>query len=100
MGDGAVAPGSVLAFHEEKLRRRAEAVDYGNDPAVQSVYEISESLEKLIPLLRDVTGRPAVVTETEISSLDSTAVVDCRSAHGSNATEADIIAWRRSCNPW
>lgn len=44
-------PKDVLEFHEEKLRKRAEAegVDYGNDLAVESVYEISESLEKLIP---------------------------------------------------
>lgn len=44
-------PKDVMEFHEEKLRKRAEVegVEYGNDLAVESVYEISESLEKLIP---------------------------------------------------
>lgn len=41
----------VRDYHEERLRKRAEreGVSYGNDLAVSSVYEISESLEKLIP---------------------------------------------------
>lgn len=44
-------PKDVMDYHEEKLRKRAEVegVEYGNDLAVESVYEISESLEKLIP---------------------------------------------------
>lgn len=44
-------PKDVLDYHEEKLRKRAEkeGLEYGNDLAVSSVYEISESLETLIP---------------------------------------------------
>jgi methylaspartate mutase epsilon subunit len=44
-------PADALAVHEEGLRRRAERekVDYGPDLAVQSVYEISEPLTRLLP---------------------------------------------------
>ncbi|UCH73725.1 MAG: methylaspartate mutase subunit E [Rhodospirillales bacterium] len=44
-------PKDVLAVHEEQLRRRAERdkVDFGRDLAVSSVYEISETLETLMP---------------------------------------------------
>ncbi len=44
-------PKDVLAYHEERLRLRAErdGVPYGRDLAVGSVYEISEDLETLIP---------------------------------------------------
>ena len=44
-------PAEALAVHEEGLRRRAERekVEYGPDLAVQSVYEISEPLAKLLP---------------------------------------------------
>lgn len=46
-------PKDVLDYHEERLRKRAEkdGVAYGRDLAVDSVYEISESLEKLLPNL-------------------------------------------------
>ncbi|MCH6591233.1 MAG: methylaspartate mutase subunit E [Proteobacteria bacterium] len=44
-------PKDVLGFHEDRLRERAgrEGVPYDHDLAVSSVYEISESLDKLIP---------------------------------------------------
>lgn len=44
-------PKDVLAVHEEGLRKRAEKerVPYGDELAVQSVYELSEMLEKLAP---------------------------------------------------
>jgi methylaspartate mutase epsilon subunit len=44
-------PQDVLEVHEEMLRRRAEdaSVAYGPDLAVQSVYDISETLGKLLP---------------------------------------------------
>jgi methylaspartate mutase epsilon subunit len=44
-------PRDVLAFHEEKLRKRAErdGIAYGPDLAVQSVYEMSEPVSKLLP---------------------------------------------------
>ena len=44
-------PKDVLAVHEEGLRKRAERdnVPYGPDLAVQSVYEISEPVAKLLP---------------------------------------------------
>lgn len=44
-------PKDALAVHEAGLRRRAERekVDFGPQLAVQSVYEMSESLDKLIP---------------------------------------------------
>jgi methylaspartate mutase epsilon subunit len=44
-------PADVMEFHEEQLRKRAEkeGVEYGHDLAVSSVYEISESLDTLIP---------------------------------------------------
>jgi methylaspartate mutase epsilon subunit len=46
-------PKDVLAVHEEGLRRRAERekVAYGPELAVQSVYEISETVDKLLPRL-------------------------------------------------
>ena len=44
-------PKDVLAVHEEGLRKRAERekVPYGPELAVQSVYEISEPIAKLLP---------------------------------------------------
>jgi methylaspartate mutase epsilon subunit len=44
-------PKDVLAVHEEGLRKRAERekVPYGPELAVQSVYEISEPVAKLLP---------------------------------------------------
>ena len=44
-------PADVMAVHEAGLRKRAEKekVEYGPELAVQSVYEISEPLEKLLP---------------------------------------------------
>ena len=44
-------PRDVMAVHEERLRKRAEAegVPFDRDLAVTSVYEISEPLEKLLP---------------------------------------------------
>jgi len=44
-------PRDVLAYHEEKLRKRAErdGIAYGLDLAVQSVYEMSEPIDKLLP---------------------------------------------------
>ncbi len=44
-------PRDVLEVHERGLRRRAEreGVPFGHDLAVSSVYEISETLEKLMP---------------------------------------------------
>ena len=45
-------PRDVLDYHEERLRKRAEkeGVTFGRDLAVSSVYEISEGLEKLLPV--------------------------------------------------
>ena len=44
-------PKDVLGFHEDRLRERAgrEGVPYDHDLAVTSVYEISETLDKLVP---------------------------------------------------
>jgi len=44
-------PRDVLALHDERLRKRAERerIPFGRDLAVQSVYEMSESIEKLLP---------------------------------------------------
>jgi methylaspartate mutase epsilon subunit len=44
-------PADVLAYHEERLRRRAEkeGVPYDHGLAVSSVYELSEPLERLMP---------------------------------------------------
>ncbi|MEX2240978.1 MAG: methylaspartate mutase subunit E [Burkholderiales bacterium] len=44
-------PKDVLEFHEERLRRRAErdAIPFGPELAVASVYEISEPVAKLLP---------------------------------------------------
>ncbi|MGH7714655.1 MAG: hypothetical protein ACREML_01545, partial [Vulcanimicrobiaceae bacterium] len=44
-------PKDVLAVHEERLRKRAEAehVAFGRDLAVSSVYELSEPIAKLLP---------------------------------------------------
>ena len=44
-------PADVKAFHEERLRKRAEreGVPYGPDLAVSSVYELSEALDRLMP---------------------------------------------------
>ena len=44
-------PRDVLAVHEERLRKRAEreGVPFGHDLAVSSVYELSETLERLMP---------------------------------------------------
>jgi methylaspartate mutase epsilon subunit len=43
-------PKDVLAFHEERLRKRAERekVPFGRELAVSSVYELSEPLDKLL----------------------------------------------------
>jgi len=44
-------PREAMAIHEEGLRKRAERdkVAFGPDLAVESVYEISEPLQKLLP---------------------------------------------------
>jgi hypothetical protein len=44
-------PRDVLELHEEHLRKRAERdrIAFGPDLAVQSVYEMSEPVEKLLP---------------------------------------------------
>lgn len=44
-------PGDVMDYHHEKLRRRAarDNVPFDHELAVSSVYELSESLETLIP---------------------------------------------------
>jgi len=44
-------PRDVLELHEERLRKRAERdrIPFGVDLAVQSVYEMSEPVEKLLP---------------------------------------------------
>jgi methylaspartate mutase epsilon subunit len=44
-------PRDILALHEERLRKRAERerIDFGPDLAVQSVYELSEPVDKLLP---------------------------------------------------
>ena len=51
--DFAEVPASieVREFHQERLRRRAaeEGVAFGNDLAISSVYEISETLDRLTP---------------------------------------------------
>jgi methylaspartate mutase epsilon subunit len=53
-------PADVMQVHEEGLRRRAEMenVEYGPELAVQSVYEISEPVDKLLPRLPDAA--PAI----------------------------------------
>ncbi|KAB2920301.1 MAG: methylaspartate mutase subunit E [Hyphomicrobiaceae bacterium] len=47
-------PRDVLEVHEAGLRRRAEieAIPFGEDLAVSSVYELSEPLERLMPMLK------------------------------------------------
>ena len=44
-------PRDILELHEERLRKRAERdrIAFGPDLAVQSVYEMSEPVEKLLP---------------------------------------------------
>ena len=44
-------PDDVMTYHEERLRARAEASGkpYGPDLAIDSVYEFSEDMEKLLP---------------------------------------------------
>jgi methylaspartate mutase epsilon subunit len=44
-------PKEVLELHEERLKRRAEreGLAYGHELAVASVYEMSETLERLMP---------------------------------------------------
>ena len=44
-------PKDVLAYHEERLRLRAEKerIPYGDELAVTSVYELSDPLNKLMP---------------------------------------------------
>jgi len=44
-------PKDVLAIHEERLRKRADAegVPLNRELAVASVYELSEPLSKLLP---------------------------------------------------
>jgi glutamate mutase epsilon subunit len=44
-------PRDVLEWHDERLRRRAERdrIAFGPDLAVQSVYEMSEPVDKLLP---------------------------------------------------
>ncbi len=44
-------PKDVMAVHEERLKKRAEAegVPYDTDLAIKSVYEISEPLDRLLP---------------------------------------------------
>jgi methylaspartate mutase epsilon subunit len=44
-------PKDVLAIHEERLRKRAQAerIPFGRDLAVSSVYELSEPIAKLLP---------------------------------------------------
>jgi len=44
-------PRDILAVHEAGLRERAsrEGVAFGRDLAVQSVYELSEPLDRLMP---------------------------------------------------
>jgi methylaspartate mutase epsilon subunit len=44
-------PEDVIAVHEERLKKRAEAegVPYDTDLAIKSVYEISEPLDRLLP---------------------------------------------------
>jgi len=44
-------PRDILELHEERLRRRAERdrIAFGPDLAVQSVYEMSEPVDKLLP---------------------------------------------------
>jgi methylaspartate mutase epsilon subunit len=48
---GLPLPRDVLDIHEAGLRARAarERVEYGRDLAVQSVYELSEPLDRLLP---------------------------------------------------
>jgi methylaspartate mutase epsilon subunit len=47
-------PRDILEFHVERLRKRAERdrIAFGPDLAVQSVYEMSEPVEKLLPGMR------------------------------------------------
>jgi hypothetical protein len=47
-GDVPVAS-DVMAHHEERLRMRAEkdAIPFGDDLAISSVYELLETLERL-----------------------------------------------------
>src|SRR3546814_556722 len=54
-------PRDVLEIHEERLRRRAErqGVPFDHELAVDSVYEISESLERLMPFGMSTAGSPA-----------------------------------------
>ena len=44
-------PRDILDLHEERLRKRAEreGIAYGPDLAVQSVYEMSEPVDRLLP---------------------------------------------------
>ncbi len=44
-------PRDVLEFHEERLRKRAdkEGLPFGQELAVTSVYEISETVDRLVP---------------------------------------------------
>jgi methylaspartate mutase epsilon subunit len=48
---GVPIPRDVMAYHEERLRKRAEkdGIPFGDDLAVSSVYELSEALERLMP---------------------------------------------------
>jgi len=54
-------PRDILDVHEAGLRARAakERVAFGRDLAVQSVYELSEPLDRLMP---DRASRPAVTS--------------------------------------
>jgi len=56
-------PRDILDIHEAGLRARAarDGVPYGRDLAVQSVYELAEPLERLLPDItrRGATGAPA-----------------------------------------
>ena len=44
-------PDDVMAYHEERLRAQATKTGkrYGPDLAIDSVYELSEDIEKLLP---------------------------------------------------
>jgi methylaspartate mutase epsilon subunit len=44
-------PRDILELHEERLRKRADRdrIAFGPDLAVQSVYEMSEPVGKLLP---------------------------------------------------
>jgi methylaspartate mutase epsilon subunit len=55
-------PRDILDIHEAGLRARAarDGVPYGRDLAVQSVYELAEPLERLLPDgIRRAKGAPA-----------------------------------------